>query len=259
VGCIACSAAGLSGPLASFTSGKQAHHLWLAKLGKHAASKEHERAVLLYLFGDTDGGGSVAAPSSEEFKEVLRLLQKGEVYAMNNHSRKPVSMAWCLQESLLDIDREFVRRAATVSLGRDDRQQRLLIRFTAATEHLELRSGVLGVAINMGADADSITIATDSVFRSFCTPRRPGGLTLNADLQPGETDEALLTHLREVTEMIAVDEEGAEIAAVDIGRGRRSCAVEMEVLTPNLKGVARDKAHGFRRPDKTTHHVIMYY
>ena len=35
--------------------------------------------------------------------------------------------------------------------------------------------------------------------------------------------------------------------AANIGRGRRASAMELEPITPNLKFVARDKAHGYRR------------
>ena len=60
-------------------------------------------------------------------------------------------------------------------------------------------------------------------------------------------DQKLLLHLQDIVEVIVVDEADNEAKAADIGRGRRASAMELEPITPNLKFVARDKAHAYRR------------
>ena len=180
--------------------------------------------------------------------EQLQPLQQGK--AGNPHS-KAKAITWCLREALLDIDRDFVKQAKTLSICRDDRAQRLLMRFTGSTSNLDVRSGVLGIgtAHREKPDADGIVAATKEVLEGFCTPRR--GAPFHGDgpkhINAISIDVELLTHVQQIIEVIAVDEEAAEVKAADIGRGRRASALELAPITPNLKFVTRDKAHGFRR------------
>lgn len=249
LGCIACCARGLPGAFSTFSwtgAGKQGT-LKASRLLKHHESKEHKSAVAAYFNILED---SVRSPASQEMLEQLQSLQQGK--AGNPHS-KARAMTWCLSEALLDMDRNFVTIAKTLSICRDDRAQRLLIRFTGSTKHLDVRSGILGIgtAHRGKPDADGIVAATKEVFERFCTPRHKppihgdGPKNVNAI----GIDEELLTHLQQIIEVIAVDEEAAEVKAADIGRGRRASALELVPITPNLKFVTRDKAHGFRRQE----------
>ena len=180
--------------------------------------------------------------------EQLQTLQEGKA---GKPHRKARAMTWCLSEALLDIDRAFVRKAVTLVICRDDRAQRLLMRFTGATTDLEVRSGVLGIgtARRERPDADGIVAATKEVLDNFCTPRRgaPSHGSGPHNVESASVDAKLLNHTRAIIEVIAVDEESAELKAADIGRGRRASALELQPITPNLKFATRDKAHGFRR------------
>ena len=244
LGCIACCAGGGQGAFATFTwrGSGTTEFISSQRIQKHQQSQEHHRAVEKY-FGIP--GGGLASPSAEHMLDRFRLLQQGKV---GNSSSKDSAMTWCLAEALLDKDRAFVRGAKSLALCRDDRHQRLLIRFTGANAQLETRSGVLGIGIDKGASADDIAMATKTVFEEFCTPRRnaPSHGQGPVGLKP-DVDARLLSHLQDVCEVIVVDEEAAELKAADIGRGRRASATEMAPITPNLKFVARDKAHGYRR------------
>lgn len=247
LGCIVCCAKGLPGAFGTFTwmgSGLNGS-LKLQKLIKHSKSNEHERALASY-FGFTDK--LIAAPTKEEMLEQLQTLQEGKVGKQYHKGR---AMTWCLSEALLDIDRAFVRKAVTLTICRDDRAQRLLMRFTGATTDLEVRSGVLGIgtAHRERPDADGIVAATKEVLDNFCTPRRgaPPHGSGPYNVESASVDAELLNHMRAIIEVIAVDEESAELKAADIGRGRRASALELQPITPNLKFTTRDKAHGFRR------------
>ena len=107
----------------------------------------------------------------------------------------------------------------------------------------------IGTAHREQPDADGIAAATKEVFDNFCTLRRGapshGGGPYN--VKAASVDSKLLEHLCAIIEVVAVDEESAELKAADIGRGRRASALELRPITPNLKFTTRDKAHGFRR------------
>lgn len=247
LGCIVCCAKGLPGPFGTFAwtgSGVNAI-LKTSRLVKHCKSEEHERARASY-FGFTDK--SIAAPTREEMLQLLQTLQQGK--AAEHHS-KVHAMTWCLREALLDIDRAFMRKAVTLAMCRDDRSQRLLMRFTGATAGLEVRVGVLGIgtAHRERPDADGINAATKEVLEKFSTPRRgpPSHGDGPYNLEAASVDSDLFNHVCSIIEVIAVDEEAAELKAADIGRGRRGSALDLRPITPNLKFVTRDKAHGYRR------------
>ena len=250
LGCIVCCAKGLHSVFGTFSwrGAGNANVLKTSKLLRHHASKEHERAVAAYFGIDSSFG----APPAEDMREQLCTLMQGKPV---DHGTKSRAMTWCLGEAVLDIDREFVRRAKTISLCRDDRAQRLLMRFYGATARLDVRSGVLGIgaAHREKPDADGLVAATKQVLEQFCTPRKeapthgdgPYGVVGARNM-----DMKLLNHLKSIIEVIAVDEEAAELKAADIGRGRRSSVADLAPITPNLKFVTRDKAHGFRRTFK---------
>jgi hypothetical protein len=247
LGCIVCCARSLPGAFGRFswTGAGAKGQLKASRLEKHHESNEHRSAVAAY-FGILEA--ATRSPASQEMLEQLQSLQQGK--AGNPHS-KAQAITWCLSEALLDIDREFVKQAKTLSICRDDRAQRLLMRFTGSTSNLSVRSGVLGIgtAHREKPDADGIVAATKEVLEGFCTPRR--GAPIHGDgpkhIDAISIDGELLTHLQQIIEVIAVDEEAAEVKAADIGRGRRASAMELAPITPNLKFVTRDKAHGFRR------------
>ena len=125
LGCVACCASKLPGVFGEFAwqGSGQDGRLCAMKVIKHHHSKDHKRAAATF-FGFADDG--LTGPSMEEMREQLRLLQLGTPSAT---SSKPRAMTWCLREAILDIDRDFVRKAVTIAICRDARNQRLLIRF----------------------------------------------------------------------------------------------------------------------------------
>ena len=49
-------------------------------------------------------------------------------------SDKVSLMAWCLNETIIQKDRDFLRKCPTISIARDGRRQRLLVRFGGVTD-----------------------------------------------------------------------------------------------------------------------------
>lgn len=70
-----------------------------------------------------------------------------------------------------DKDKEFFEcDGLVVTLHRDERKAKVSIRFTAANNSLDVRSGSLGFATNTGK-AEGINQATLQIVEDFFTPR----------------------------------------------------------------------------------------
>lgn len=195
-----------------------------------------------------------AAPPVDDFKEVLECLRSGGASTRQSTctgqdklwtvtSSRRVGIRWSLKEALIDQDREFLKGASTISLQRDERAQRLLVRYTAA-RGLEVRQGILGMVKDFGGSAENIVAATRDVFLNFATCRAhpPAHATCTPI-----TDHQLLNNVRHAAEVLVVDAAADELLAGEVGRGRRASVSGLEVLTPNLRFIARDKAHACRR------------
>lgn len=114
-------------------------------------------------------------------------------------------MRWCLAEAMRELDREFLRRAHTVSLMQDSRKRRLLVRFKAATLSLETRRGILGQHHLHGSmNGSGLREGTLATLRTLCTkglgaPSRPPGAP-----EP-VFDEALMEHMVKSVEEFSAD------------------------------------------------------
>ena len=101
---------------------------------------------------------------------------------------------------------------------------------------------------------------TRQVLTSFCT-RYGNPPRMYVGPEPA-FDKELFEHPRSKIEITLTDAAANELAASNVTRGQRSLAVEgpnADVLLPNLKLVARDHAHAFRRvlqrPFKASDHL----
>ena len=222
-----------------------------SNIRRHATSASHRSAVAAYLGLEIGPRGLpvVGAPSLSEFASIEELMSKG------NHaprSTKTTLMMWCIGECLAQRDRNFLKTATSISLTRDARRQRLLIRWSAVNKNLEMRSGLLGISVNDGDSAGDVAAGTRRILQIFCTERwrPPRGFVgrrkdLNADL---------FEYISRHVEIITSDAAPNEILASDVARGRRALAIEtgtesgpISALFPGMVVVGRDHAHGFRR------------
>lgn len=144
-----------------------------------------------------------------------------------------MTRAWLLDE------------AVTIALQQDERKQRLLLRFTAASSTLERLSGVIGLAKNFGSAAGAVSRATQGIIEKFCTP---------GSSAPGLSDESaadlavnvtLLNKIRKSTEVFVADAAGDEQKSAELLRHKLSS--NGEAFLPNLRMGLRDAAHASRR------------
>jgi len=254
-------------------------------LVRHARTLLHVGAVaqLLGLQRGPTGASVCGAPPISDFAELLVHMEKGESGRQTAQrqrnaasSTKTARMRWAVVEAMREKDRLFLRQAVTIVLARDERRNRLLVRFSACDAKLNVRRGFMGQARGAGGKSLQVVDATRKVLKEFCTVNHgvPDGVG------QAMLDEALYKHIRSKIEMVVSDSASNEVMAADIGRGRRlpqlagggDLPVEhgdlasgdngnpsrdgdplsdarngLACLTPNLMLVGRDLAHGFRR------------
>ena len=109
--------------------------------------------------------GTNAAPPESYFEGLVNDIAGGNIVTVGD--RRKMKAAWALHESLLPIDRDFLRKAVSICIFRVERQSQLLLRFRAVHKDLTMRSGILGQVRDLGTGATRITEGTMKVIRDF--------------------------------------------------------------------------------------------
>ena len=167
IGCRICAQAQVVNAFAEY----KVRHVGKIGLVRHSRRKVHCDALVLFLQG---GGSGVGSPSEQEFKDIIARVQAGSATMTRE---KDARMMWCLMEGIKARDQAVLKKSAAVTLIRDERAGRLMVRFIAVTPSLEVRSGTLGQERDHGTGAVNIANATDAIMRRACTrfaapPRR---------------------------------------------------------------------------------------
>ncbi|CAE7313399.1 unnamed protein product [Symbiodinium sp. CCMP2592] len=141
--CWVCKAAGQD---SEWTQGVETK--LVGNLQRHNDSAVHRAALLqLGLVQPEESDVVAGAPTTEAFLLVLqrrlegRSLKKAE--AGVGAEKKLQKLQLCLAGALTAMDRAFLADATCVSLFQDVRDHKLMIRFKACDERLQLRSGVI--------------------------------------------------------------------------------------------------------------------
>jgi RNA-binding protein YhbY len=157
--------------------------------------------------------------------------------------KKVRNLLKCLAKALWEKDRAFLKDAESIAFTRDESHGRLIVRFTAGKADLTTRSGLFGQSRMSGSSGQNIADATAAMLRAMASPVKKGVLKgVVADV-----DQALYDSLRCKVEMLSVDSASNETLAANIMRRPEQIRADQELLTPNLKVLVRDKAHGMRR------------
>ena len=212
---------------------------------RHARCSAHQEAVGQCLGSSSEGGG--LTPPSEHFTDVWDSACKGDRAGSGlphtGKRERTDKLLWCIHEAICREDQYFLRRADVITLVRDARKGRLLVRFIAVAG-LDRHSGVLGQAKMFGTTSEDVTRATLDMIHKFCQvvgdpPRkqRKGTWSSAVDLQ-------LEAHILEHIEAITVDSASDELLACEMMRG---CGGMTPQSTPNLKCIIRDATHSARR------------
>jgi len=105
-------------------------------------------------------------------EEVLQGLRKGDSIRRvgpGSWSDKTQLIIWVLHEALLQKEQKALSKASTISLARDARRSRLMVRFGSCSSDFKTQVGILGVEKGGGDRAGQITESTRKILQRFCT------------------------------------------------------------------------------------------
>ena len=245
VGCKCCHAAGLQGRFATYSISSTSA-LQSEKFQRHQNNPRHKAAVAAYLSGVKYDGFS---PSQDAFFTIMDALKAGDASDSSWKSSRGRKIAWCVLEAIKEHDQTAIKRAASVSLFRDERAGRLLIRYRAVATDMTVVSGTLGQARDFGTGAGNITRATEEIMTRLCTLRHNPPTAGTEGVFKSKADQVLnplLQHLRKSVICLAVDSASDELLSAEMMRSS-VLSPSQRILTPNLRFVLRDKAHASRR------------
>ena len=172
------------------------------------------------------------------FEKIVNDIQNGTATCS---SRKKTQLTWCLAEALKAMDQVVLAKCEAISLFRDERHGRIAIRFRAVTKDLHVLSGFLGQEQFAGTGGRALTFATEHVMKRACS--RFSGR--HDSKQTSFLKKSLFQHFKSKLVSVTTDSAADEVLSSELMRTEMTGF--REVLAPNLRWVARDKAHGSRR------------
>ena len=256
VGCTCCHWAGINSPFSNFQA-MSVPALQAVNFAKHDRNPTHRAAAAAYAqmqaqqrlapsYSQMQAQQSSAAsaeflqcPSESDFLDVVKLVGNGCGLENRKHRR----ILWCLQQALKQRDMNIIKSSAAISLFRDERKGRLLVRFRCVGHDLSEFSGTLGQARGFGTGAAAITNATEQIMVRACTELH--GPPQGAKCTPALKQE-ILEHLKARVLCLTVDSASDELLSAEMMRSTALSAAA-RALTPGLRFVIRDKAHSARR------------
>ena len=223
------------------------------KLQRHAQNVGHIEAVCKVL-GVAVPPKEVphVAPGAQQFKDALEHLQKGHTGTLSDVGArgKMGRMEFALVEAARVQWRDRVREAVSLTLLRDERHKRLLLRFRATDDEMQVTEGVFGqLKGTYNSTALGIAEATLKILTKFCTPGI--GDPEASKREAADCDRKLLEHIRLHVHCTTVDSASNEVtAAQDTAAPLEVPMADLQtgdVIFPNHKLIVRDRAHGTRR------------
>ena len=218
-------------------------------LKQHGRSKRHNQHVSRAIAGQTDCIGRPIvdeSPTVDEFQKLWCSFSDGKL-ARRDMDAKASDMANCLNEAIRETALQALLSAESIALMRDERRQRLMLRFACCGKDLAMKSGLVGVARNFGTGHVAISRATVDLVQRICNG-----------------DRAMAAAILNKVELFCVDAANDEVLSCERMRGRSGeDADDVPAVTPNLKVIFRDGAHASRRflsrlwkADETINEVI---
>ena len=234
--------------------------LRLSNFKRHATTRAHKEAVVAYLRHLANKGSSGACllnavPGVQEFGEAWQAIRLGAGAAssmVKKHGhRKHRSMEWCLFEALRDRELAFLLQATCISISLDERNGRLLMKYSAVGDGLEPRWGCLAICRDSGAHSRDVAAAVLAAVRRFCKRRvlHPG---LNIGRRKLQHDPAAADAICSRIEMFTADGASNEQLAGKMLHPTSLRHGGAAGKLPNLRMVLRDKAHASRRLTERT-------
>ena len=155
-----------------------------------------------------------ATPAVDDVGKLFDHLRKGLSFRKGCPGvaahEKACRMLFCLAEANKGVIRQHMRRASAVSIMRDERQVRLLLRFQCSDEAGNVLEGIFGQAKHFGSGtATALNSETMRLIRQLCTPLLNAPVLRCAKDAPSATvedapcmDEQLFHHITGITRAI---------------------------------------------------------
>jgi hypothetical protein len=148
-------------------------------LAKHHKSASHQKAAAHFL-GRKVPLAFNRVPSKTSFEKALDCKLQGAPVRTGVSDQTQVikgrrlqKFLFCMKEAHRQIERAFMRTCTSISLHQDVAGKRLLVKYVAANDKLESRSGFLGscnVLRDGNGGASSVAKATRVIVQNFATP-----------------------------------------------------------------------------------------
>ena len=228
--------------------GAVVHRMTIDKLLEHHKCTKHvENVKDMFEVERGPAGKSVkGAPSEEAFRLAWELAPRVAEIVGVGCEKKVTSMQRCIVEAMVQIERDFLASAESITIMRDESKGRLVVRYIAVSAALERRSGLLGVSKEPGSDAFDITDATDAIIMRFCDPSGVyAGKKLVEEDEGKRRQTALADHVRSKIEAVCVDSAANETKSARLMK--KPTDPTKAPVAPNLKAIIRDRAHASRR------------
>ena len=233
----------------------------MSSFKRHAASQTHKEAVIQYLFrraghaaANSKAGSCLpgAAPAVVDFANAWKRLALRE--SDQPGRRKLRTLEWCLFEAIRDREHDFLQAARCMSIATDERNGRLLVKYAASNDNLDVQYGCLALLRDAGSNAHDIAAAVHRAVSSFCTRRaiHPALNTPRAQLNHcGQCNASLQKHILDRIEMFTADGAANEQLAAKMLHPASLRSSLCQKL-PNLRMILRDRAHATRRLTERT-------
>ena len=105
-------------------------------------------------------------------EEVLQALRKGDSMRRvgpGSWSDKTQLIIFVLHEAMLQTEQKGLEQCETISVARDARRSRLMVRYGSCSTTFKIQVGLLGVERGGGDRAGQIVQSTRSILEKFCT------------------------------------------------------------------------------------------
>lgn len=216
--------------------------LKISNLKDHQQSPNHKKAVA-EVFSLASDDLQYTAPSLQLFKELIEAFQKGAAptagYKLRSGDvgvKKANQMLWCSDQAVREIRLDTIRRGSCTCIMRDERHNRMHLRYSIGSFGKRPRSGFLGQSREHKPDSIGIAEATVEIYKDACTKfsNPPPGANVTPFF-----DETAYDNLTKTTEAIAIDSAENEVCSV-------SDMTKLPMFPARLF-VLRDLTHAFRR------------
>ena len=221
-----------------------------SNFARHEQSALHRAAREHYYKVNPADFCVYGAPASKKFEIVWdSVIANGHSSAINGGfaevggSKKSRRLVEALAEALKQFSMNAARHAVSLSLMRDARAGKLMVRAVFVNSRGESHQCLVGIARQTGTTARCIADDTETLLTRFCT--------LRYGQREPKLSSKLRQRLRTYCHILTTDAAADELTAAELARlNLDTLAVTSAPFLPHLQFVLKDKSHAARRTER---------